>query len=48
MDEYEVEKIVGKRQGKKGAEYLVKWKGFDPKDNTWEPKANLASCIDMI
>ena len=42
-EEYEVEKILGKRQVKCGrnrtiiTQYLVKWKGYQDYDNTWEP-----------
>lgn len=25
-------------------EYLVKWKGYDVYDATWEPLANLTNC----
>ena len=48
-EEYEVEKILDKRQRKTGLEYLVKWKNFDdPDDNTWEPADNLADAEAKI
>ena len=48
--DYEVERILEKKTGKKGkVEYLVKWKNFDdPADNTWEPAANLEVAQDLI
>ena len=47
-EEYSVEKIVDKRQSSDGdIEYLLKWKGFSDKYNTWEPKRNLF-CDDII
>ena len=48
-EEYEVEKILDKRQRKGGMEYLVKWKNFDdPDDNTWEPSDNLGDAEEKI
>ena len=48
-EEYEVEKILDKRQRKGGIEYLVKWKNFDdPDDNTWEPSDNLGDAEAKI
>jgi hypothetical protein len=40
-EEYEVEEIVDSEQHPEGWFYRVKWKGYSPESNTWEPKANL-------
>ena len=46
--EYIVERVVDKRVKAKGKiEYLLKWKGFDDADNTWEPADNL-ECVELI
>jgi hypothetical protein len=41
--EYEVDTILRHRvsRGRK-LEYLIRWKNYDPSDDTWEPEANLA------
>merc|ERR1719370_2487260 len=47
--EYEVESVVSKRGTEEGkVEYLVKWKGYDASDNTWEPVENLESSQELI
>lgn len=28
--------------------FLVKWKGYEEEDSTWEPKENLAHCADLL
>lgn len=45
--EYEVEKLIKSRVIKGKTEYLVRWKGFSPRSDTWEPAKNL-SCDDLI
>jgi hypothetical protein len=32
---YEIEKVLRAREGKWGREYLVSWKGYSSKDNSW-------------
>ena len=39
--EWEVENLVNSRTLNERLEYLVKWKGYDDSENTWEPAGNL-------
>ena len=41
-DLYEVEHIVAKRMVRGDVQYLIHWKGYDAKDDSWEPLSNLA------
>ncbi|XP_061398584.1 M-phase phosphoprotein 8-like [Musca vetustissima] len=45
--EWEVEKIIDYAEEKKGRVFRIRWKGFGPKHDTWEPEANL-NCKDII
>ncbi|CCO37137.1 Retrotransposable element Tf2 155 kDa protein type 2 [Rhizoctonia solani AG-1 IB] len=47
-EEYMVEAILdNKRRGNKWL-YLVKWEGYGPEDNSWEPEENLEHSKDII
>ena len=48
--EYEVEDIIdGTRSRKSGTElYRVRWKDYKPKDDTWQPLANLVHCSQLV
>ena len=47
-EEFAVEKIIEKQLNPDGnVQYLIKWKGYDEKDNSWEPIENLY-CDDLI
>jgi hypothetical protein len=42
--EYEVEQILDDKRVSGKPYYLVKWKGYDTLENTWEPIENLTGC----
>ena len=44
---FSVEKIVSKRVVGGKTQYLLKWKGYDSDENTWEPEENL-DCEDLL
>ena len=50
IDVYEVESLMDHRNSSvgEGVEYFVKWKGFPPEANTWEPERNFIErkCIN--
>jgi Chromo (CHRromatin Organisation MOdifier) domain len=40
-EEYDVETIIDKRNRNGVTEYLVRWVGCDPSEDTWEPTRHL-------
>jgi Chromo (CHRromatin Organisation MOdifier) domain len=40
-DTFKIEKTLGERKRRGKTEYLVKWKGFDDRHNSWEPAENI-------
>jgi len=47
VEDFEVEKVIGKRIEKKSVQYFIKWKGYPDEDNTWEPIEHL-DCPNAI
>ncbi len=43
-NEFEVEKVLAQ----KGQDYLVKWKGYEDSEDTWEPIKNLVNCRSLL
>ncbi|KAH3722859.1 hypothetical protein Pelo_18436 [Pelomyxa schiedti] len=46
--EYDVESILGSRVRRGKKQYLIHWKGFQGKDNSWEDKQNCVGCKQLI
>jgi hypothetical protein len=51
-DEYEVEQVLDHRRvklrGPNPYEYLVRWTGYSPENDTWEPHANLRNAPKVL
>ncbi|KNZ81369.1 Chromobox like protein, partial [Termitomyces sp. J132] len=45
---YKVDEILDSRIVRGRLQYLVHWKGYGPKDDTWEPQKNLNRAPDKL
>jgi len=45
---YEVESILGKKKVGRNWKFLVKWKGYEDFENTWEPLKHVRHLSDLI
>jgi hypothetical protein len=46
--EYEVKEVLDKRQSANRVEYLVRWEGYGPKDDSWEPSLGLTNAKKVV
>ena len=42
-EEFEVESLLRERRGAGGSEFLVRWLGYGPEEDSWEPEGNVAA-----
>ena len=48
QEEFEVENILTHRRKGNKWEFLIRWKGYGPNDNTWEPEENLQNSLEIL
>jgi hypothetical protein len=47
-EEFKVESILAYREGRKGREYLVYWKGYLLVEDIWELVSNLKNALNKL
>jgi len=48
VEEWKVEKILNKRKIRGVDKYLVQWKGFTAKSDTWEKEEDLKNAKELV
>ena len=48
QEEWKVDKILQHEKRGRSNYYLVRWKGFGRKDDTWEPESHLKHAKDAL
>ena len=48
MEEWEIKKILNKRKMREVNRYLVQWKGFTARNDTWEKEEDLGHTRDLV
>ena len=46
--EWEIERLLAKRQSGRSSQYLVRWKGYGPEHDRWYSARQLANAKDLI
>ena len=46
--EYEVEKIIRHKRKGQGTQFLIRWKGYDQTEDSWEPQQNLKNAAEIL
>lgn len=47
-EEFEVKEILDKKITNGEEYYRIRWKGYGPENDTWEPKENLTHCQELL
>ena len=48
MEKIEEHRLVPDGKKKPALEFLIRWKGYGPINNSWEPDENLTNCEKLV